>query len=109
MAGSDLTVEILKGIREEMRDMRKTFELRFDGIDQRFDRIDQRLDTVAERGEITSQRLDITNERLGVVESTLLTLARRQSATLKYVKATAEHVSRLDVRLTDLEGRPGQR
>ena len=84
MAGSDLTIEILKGMRKEMRE-------RFDGIDSRLDGIDKRLDVLDERVDLTIQRLDITNERLDVVESTLLTLARQQRMFMKHS--------------TDLEGR----
>ena len=58
--------------------------------------MDGRFDTLEERVDLTSQRLDITNERLGVVESTLLTLARRQRTMIKYLKATADHGSGLD-------------
>ena len=87
MAGSDLTIEILKGMRKEMRE-------RFDGVDERLDGIDERLDVLDERLDLTIQRLDITNERLDVVESTLLTLARQQRIFMKHT--------------TDLEGRVGK-
>ena len=101
MAGSDITIEILKDIRREVRETGK----RVDSIDQRLGSMDARLGSMDTRLELTSQRLDITNERLGVVESTLLTLARRQRTTIKYVKAVADHVLRLDGRMTDLESR----
>src|SRR6266496_3524486 len=118
MAGDDITIEILKEIRAELRGVNQRFDgmdkrfdgmdKRFDGMDKRFDGMDQRFDTLEERIDLTSQRLDITNERLGVVESTLLTLARRQRTTIKYLKATAEHGSGLDTRVTDLEARVGR-
>jgi hypothetical protein len=105
MAGDDITIEILKGIREDMRERFGAMDQRFDAMDRRFDAMDQRLDTMEERTELITQRLDITNERLGVVESTLLTLARRQRLTLRYAKSTAV---RLDGRVTDLEARVGR-
>ena len=73
--------------------------------------MDHRFDVLEERVDLTSQRVDITNERLGVVESTLLTLARRQRSMTKILKATAEAVgvvgggSRLDLRVGRLENR----
>jgi hypothetical protein len=94
MAGSNITIEILKDIRRDVRDTKT----QVDSIDKRVTSIDERL-------ELTSQRLDITNERLGIVESTLLTLARRQRTAIKYVKAVADHVLRLDGRVTNLESR----
>jgi chromosome segregation ATPase len=111
MAGDDITIEILKEIRAELRGVNQRMDgmdKRFDGIDERFDGMNQRFDTLEERIDLTSQRLDITNERLGVVESTLLTLARRQRTAIKYLKATADHGSRLDTRVTDLEVRVGR-
>jgi len=101
MADSDLTIEILKDIRREVLDAKA----RFDSIDKRFDSIDKRFDSTDKRLELMDQRIDITNERMGVVESTLLTLARRQRTTIKYVKAVADHVLRLDSRVTTLESR----
>jgi hypothetical protein len=98
MASEDITIEILKNLRSEMRE-------RFDGMDQRFDAMDRRFDVLEERIDLTAQRLDITNERLGVVESTLMTLARRQRSTRNYLKTADE---RLGVRVTDLEGRVGR-
>jgi chromosome segregation ATPase len=115
MAGTDITIEILKGIRREVGEIQKRFDAvdkrfdavdkRFDAVDKRFDAVDKRFDSVDERIELTNQRLDITNGRLGVVESTLLTLARRQRATLKVVRAMAQGGTRLDARVTDLETR----
>ena len=108
MANEDITLEIIKAIREDVRQTRKEMEQRFEAMDQRFDGMDQRFDTVEERLALTSQRLDITNERLGVVESTMLTLARRQRTSIKALKATVEQGARLDLRVTDLEARVGR-
>lgn len=115
MAGSDITIEILKEIRRDVRDNSKRLESmdqrlesmdqRLDSLDQRLDSLDQHVDSMDQRLALTDQRIDITNERLGVVESTLLTLARRQRLTLRFVKANAEATARLDGRVTDLEAR----
>jgi chromosome segregation ATPase len=86
MADPDITIEILKGMRKEMRerfdrtDKRlDSIDKRLDGVDKRLDRVEHRLDVLDERLDLTVQRLDITNDRLDVVESTLLTLARQQA------------------------------
>ena len=109
MAGDDITIEILKSIRQEARDTKMEFQARFEAIDRRFDAMDRRFDgmdhrfdVLEERIDLTAQRLDITNERLGVVESTLMMLARRQRSTRTYLK------DRVDVRVTDLEARVGR-
>jgi hypothetical protein len=53
MQPSDLTIEILKGIRDEVR-----------GINSRLDVTNSRLDETNERLDVTNSRLDETNERL---------------------------------------------
>jgi chromosome segregation ATPase len=108
MASSDITIEILKDIRREVRENSKrldSVDKRLGSMDERLESMDKRLDSINERVEIASQRLDITNERLGVVESTLLTLARRQRITSRHAKAAAEYLVRLDSRVTALESR----
>jgi hypothetical protein len=94
MAGSDLTIEILKEIRRDVRDNSK----RLDGIDKHLDGIDKRLDVLDERLDLTVQRLDITNERLDVVESTLLTLARQQRIFMKHSTDVEGRVAKLEKR-----------
>jgi hypothetical protein len=91
MAGSDLAIEILKGMRKEMRE-------RFDSVDKRLDGIDKRLDVLDERLDLTIQRVDITNERLDVVESTLLTLARQQRIFMKHSTDLEGRVAKLEKR-----------
>ena len=102
MPGDDITIEVLKDIRREMRERFDAVDRRFDAVGRRFDAMDQRFETMEERAELTSQRLDITNERLGVVESTLTTLARRQRATQKLLKTA---VTDLELRVGRLETR----
>jgi hypothetical protein len=77
---SDVTVEILKDIRDEIR-----------GV----------------RGEQvqTNQRLGLMTERLDVVETTLLDLAEQQRFVVRYTRAISERDARLEPRVTGLEAR----
>jgi hypothetical protein len=102
MPGDDITIEILKSIRREMRERFDAVDRRFDAVDQRFDAVDQRFETMEERAALMSQSLEITNERLTIVESTLTTLARRQRATQKLLKTA---VTDLELRVGRLETR----
>ena len=45
MAGDDITIEILKSIRDEARETKSEFRQRFDAMDQRFDAMDRRFDS----------------------------------------------------------------
>ncbi len=98
MAPSDITVEILKDIRDEIRGVRgEVRDLRAD-TNQRLDATNQRLD-------VTNQRLDATNQRLGLVEATLLDLAEQQRFVVRYTKAISERGTSLEPRVSALETR----
>jgi phage-related tail protein len=91
MSGSDITVEILKDIRDEIR----TTNQRLDSTNQRLDSTNQRLGRVETT--LTS--------RLGAVETALLDLAEQQRFVARYTKAIAERDWRLETRVDSLEAR----
>jgi hypothetical protein len=84
LAESDVTVEILKDIRDEIRGVRTEL-----------------------RGEIrqTNERLDVNNQRLGAVELALLDVAEQQRFVVRYTKVMAEREGRLEPRVSALEAR----
>jgi septal ring factor EnvC (AmiA/AmiB activator) len=99
MAGDDLTIEILKNIRDDVR-----------GVHAEQTKTNQRLDVISERLDLTIARLDVTNERLDTVESTLLDLAEQQRSVVRYTRALAERdiglerpVDELEIRVEKLE------
>ena len=101
MAGSDITIEILKDIRNEIRGVSG----RLDVTIQRLDVTIQRLDVSIERLDVTIQRLDVTNLRLGAVETTLLDVAEQQRFLVRYAKASSERDSFIETRVGNLETR----
>ena len=104
MAGSDITIEILKDIREEIRGVRgEQVE-----ANRRLDAMNQRLDVTIDRLDVTIQRLDVTNLRLGAVETTLLDVAEQQRFLVRYAKASSERDSRIEARVGDLDARVGK-
>ena len=99
MAGSDITVEILKDIRDDIR-----------GGNQRLDAVEatlkQRLGAVETTFNERLGAVETTlNSRLGAVEVTLLDLAEQQRFVVRYTKAMSEREPRLERRLTSLEER----
>jgi hypothetical protein len=84
MAGGDLTIEILKDIRTEIR-----------STNQRLDTTNQRLATVE----------STLTHRLGAVETALLDLAEQQRFVVHYTKAIAERDTRIEGRVGALETR----
>ena len=80
---SDMTVEILKDIRDEIR-----------GV----------------RGEQiqTNQRLELMTQRIDLVETTLLDLAEQQRFVVRYTKAISERDTHLETRVISLESRVGK-
>jgi len=84
MAGSDITVEILKDIRDDIRGVRTEF-----------------------REEIAGVRTELQKhtERFGMVEKAHLDLAEQQRFVVRYTKAISERDSRLEPRMSALEAR----
>ena len=75
MAGSDITIEILKAMRKEMRERFDGVDKRFDGVDKRFDAVDQRLNAVDKRFDAADKRFDSVDKRLDRVDVRFATLS----------------------------------
>jgi len=109
MASDDITIEILKGIRDEIRGTNKRLDVVATGLrdEIRELRVDTntRLDRVNERLDITIARVDVTNERLNVVETTLLDVAAQQRFAARYLQAISERQVSLEPRVSHLEAR----
>lgn len=88
MGGSDITVEILMEIRDEIRVLRADTNVQFDGV----------------RGGIQQLRAD-TNERFGVVESSLLDLTEQRHSFVRYARATSQRDGGIEARVSALESR----
>jgi uncharacterized protein (DUF3084 family) len=99
MAGSDITVEILKDIRDEIRGARTELGAEIRGV-----RTDLREEIRGLRDD-TNQRLDATNQRLDVVETTLLDLAEQNRFIVRYTRALSEHHADVEPRVSALEDR----
>ncbi len=91
MAGTDITVEILKDIRDEIRGVRGEVH-------------DLRTDVNDVRSEVHDLRSD-TNKRFGLVEAAILDLAEQHRFVVRYTKAMAERDPQLEPRLSALESR----
>lgn len=87
---SEITVEILKDIRDEIR-----------GVRGEQVKTNQRLDQ-------TNQRLDLVADRIDVVETTLLDLAEQQRFVVRYTRTLSERDARLEPRVSSLEERVGK-
>ena len=99
MAGSDITVEILKDIRSEIRNSNQRLGTLESTVNQRLGAVESTL----------NQRLGAVEstlvQRLGAVESTLLDLAEQQRFVVRYTKAISERDARLEPRVIALEAR----
>jgi hypothetical protein len=93
MAGGQTIIELLREIRDELRNVRSEVqELRVDN-NERFDDV---------RNEIRASRSE-TAERFGLVETALLDLVEQQHFVVCYTRSIAENDARLDPRLSALE------
>ncbi len=91
MAGSDITIEILKEIRETTR----ATSARLDSMEVSFN---SRLDITNERLEIVTDRLDVMSERLDLVETTILDVVRESRSTARYTRLLARQQAKLAAR-----------
>ncbi len=101
MADSDITVEILKDIRSEIRT-----------TNQRLGTVEEQLGDVRNEIRTTNQRLGTVEEQLGGVQqqlvvmgTALLDLAEQQRFVVRYTKAPSERDVRLEGRVSSLESR----
>lgn len=88
MSGSDVTVEILKDIRDEIRGVRTELREEIHGV----------------RTELGEEIRGVRTE-LGVVERALLDLAEQQRFVVRYTKAIAKRDVQLEGRESSLETR----
>ncbi len=91
MAGSDITVEILKDIRDATRNT----NTRLDSLETALTR---RLDGVTDR-------LDLVTQRLDLVETTLVDLTEQHRFVVRYTRAMSERGTEIEPRLSALENR----
>ena len=81
MAGPDITIEILK----EIRDTARATSARLDSLEgtfnRRFDVMGERLEVVTDRLTVVTDRLDVMSDRLDLVETTLLDVVRESRST----------------------------
>ena len=84
MAGGDITIEILKDIRDEIRGVRS-------GVHE-------------VRAEVHELRSD-TNKRFALVEAAILDLAEQHRFVVRYTKAIADREGPLEPRISSLESR----
>lgn len=101
----DLTVEILKQIRDGIGSLKQDFNDRLDQTNQRLDQTNQRLDQ-------TNQRLEKVDQRLERVEQGLLDLGQfmRQIALdqAKHERFHHHHVDLLEKDVRELQERVGK-
>ena len=95
MAGGDITVEILKDIRDEIRGMRTGLGEEIRGV--RAEVHELRADA--------NQRLDATNHRLDLVETAILDLTEQHRFVVRYTRALSERGTELEPRVSALESR----
>ena len=84
MAGGDMTIEILKDIRDDIRGVRS-------GVHDL-------------RTEVHELRSD-TNKRFALVEAAILDLAEQHRFVVRYTKAIADRDGQLEPRVSSLESR----
>ncbi len=100
MDATDLTIEILQGLRTDIQGLGKTLGDRIDQTNQRLDQTNQRLDRLAE-GQV--RMASQMNERLENVETEVRSLTERLDNVL--IGPMGDSVRDHEVRLKQIERR----
>jgi hypothetical protein len=95
MASSDITIEILKDIREATRNTNTRLDSMEAALTQRLDGVTRRLDVLTEH----------VDQRLDLVETTLLDLAEQNRFIVRYTRALSERHGDIEPRVSALESR----
>ena len=106
MTASDLTVAILREIRDEIRTTNSKLDTTNGRIDAVGEELSARIDGAREE---LSARIDVTNSRLEVVETTLRDLAGQQVMLTRYMKNFVDRHDSLEERVTRVEARLDER
>lgn len=105
MAGPDITIEILKEIRDTARATSAGLDSLEGTFNRRFDVMGERLEVVTDRLTVVTDRLDVMSDRLDLVETTLLDVVRESRATSRYLRILGRQHADLEPRLSALESR----
>ena len=105
MTTSDLTVEILREIRDEARQTNRRLaavESRLGAMDERLESMDQRLESMDDRLETMDQRLGRTEQGLSDLGQFMRQIALDQA---RHERFHTHHVDVLERDVEDLKGR----
>ncbi len=105
MAGSDITIEILKDIWETTRATNARLDSMELAFSRRLDTTNERLEVVADRLDVVTERLDVMSERLDLVETTLIDVARQNRLIMRHTRILAKPHDDIGPRVSALEGR----
>lgn len=101
----DVTVSILREIRDSIRTLDTNLSARIDATNERIDRLDARLSA---RIDGVIDRVDVLNERVGVIEVAVRDVASQVLLLTRYFKNKTEvEVEDLKIRVTKLETKVG--
>lgn len=99
MTGDELTVSILREIRDELRTTRTDLGTELRAVREEFR---EGLSTL--RHDLGS-RIDENTRRMELVENTLLELAQQQRFVVRWLKGRSRHDRRVDDELVGIKGR----
>jgi predicted nucleic acid-binding Zn-ribbon protein len=105
MTDSELTVSILREIRDSIRTMDSNLSSRIDVTNERIDKLDERMTA---RLDVTNERIDKLDERMSLVEHAVRDAGGQILMLTRYLKNKTEvEVADLRDRVTRLETKVG--
>jgi len=108
----DITGQILVQIRDEMREMRASFEGRFDALEARLESLDSRvealvgrIDSIEKRMDVLERRMDALEKRMDAVEKQMARLSENMKSVHDEMGELTGIVRALESQVESLEGR----
>ncbi len=95
---ADLTVQLLRQIRDELKAQRSESNARSRKTEERFEKMDQRFEKIDQRFEIIESTLLGTNEHLAMMSRSLRALLDRRNAVDARLDDHEERLSKLEKR-----------
>jgi chromosome segregation ATPase len=101
----DLTTQVLVQIRDEMRGMRSSFQLRFDALEARSEGLESRMESLEVRIDSIEKRMSAIDRRLDSPEGPLVLLERSTSRVEGKIDRLQRSMEDQSERLNGLESR----
>ncbi len=107
MESTDVTIEVLKGIRQEIHGLRGDSNERFDAMNRRIDGTNERIDTTNERLDTLTRRVVESEIRTSTAITDLAGTVREMTSVLRTANDLRPRLERCEQDIAEIKRRVG--